>query len=183
MLEYGQGDAWALPLLFGAGLLSSLAPQVREALSQMLPENTNIMGVAVISGVVLGAVQALIWPPLLQSAARLLGGVGRLRGSRLAAGWSSLPVLVSYLLAPLGVSDDALVAAFGVVSFFLSVWTIYLLVHSLAAAQRLSASRALLSVVLGAVLTAAALLAVGFAAALVLTLLGVTPQSFPGTGL
>ena len=101
LLQFGQGDRWALPLLLGAGLLSSLAPQVREALAPLLPAGTNVLNVAIVSGLVLGTLQALAWPLMLQGAAKLLGGQGTLRASRLAAAWSSLPVLVSYLLSPL----------------------------------------------------------------------------------
>ncbi|WP_181391962.1 YIP1 family protein [Deinococcus irradiatisoli] len=179
MVQFGQGDAWARPLLLGAGLLSSLAPQVRAALAQMLPQNANVLGVALVSGLVLGGLQAFIWPALLQLACRWLGGQGTPRATRLAAAWSSLPVLLSYVLAPLGGSGDvadAGAALYGVVSLLLSAWTLALLVRSLGAAQRLTPFKAGLSVLLGGVLLFVALLAAGFLAALVLVALGISPQ-------
>ncbi|AZI42487.1 hypothetical protein EHF33_06765 [Deinococcus psychrotolerans] len=186
MLQHGQGDAWALPLLFGAGLLSSLAPQVREMLVPMLPSGTNVFTVAVVSGVLLGGLQALGWPPMLRTASKWLGGSGNLRASRLAAGWSCLPVLLSYILAPLGGSAEAGAVPtlggvlFGFFSLLLSVWTLLLLVQSLAAAQRLSVPRAALSVLIGAVMLLAALVALGFLAALILVALGLKVSALPG---
>ena len=179
MLQFGQGDSWALPLLLGAGLLSSLAPQVREALAQLLPAGTNVLNVAVVSGLVLGALQALGWPLMLQGAARLLGGQGNLRASRLAAAWSSLPVLVSYLLSPLMNGESAGAALLSGLSLLLSGWTLLLLVQSLAAAQRLTVLKSALSVLLGGFMLLIALVCAGFVAALVLVALGVTPQQFP----
>jgi len=179
MLQFGQGDSWALPLLLGAGLLSSLAPQVREALAPLLPAGTNVLNVAVVSGLVLGTLQALGWPLMLQGASRLLGGQGTLRASRLAAAWSSLPVLVSYLLSPLMSGESAGAALLSGLSLLFSGWTLLLLVQSLAAAQRLTPLRSALSVVLSALMLLIALVFAGFIAALVLVALGVTPQQFP----
>ena len=182
MLAFNQGDAWALPLLFGGGLLSSLAPQVRELLAASLPQGTNVMSVAVIGGVVLGIVQALIWPPLLALASRWLGGQGHLRATRLAAAWSSLPLLLSSLLAPLGGSSltpTAGTAFYGLFNLLLSFWAVALLVLSLSAAQRLSLGRAALSALIGGVLFVVVLILAGVAASLVLVSLGVSPGSLP----
>lgn len=182
MLQFGQGDAWALPLLLGAGLLSSISPQVRFALEQLLPAGSNVLGVALISGVVLGGLQALVWPPLLQAACRLLGGQGSVRGTRLAAAWSSLPVLLSYVLAPLGGSGEAASAGslfYSVLSLMLSVWTLMLLVQSLSAGQRLPLLRSAGAVLLGGAFLLMALVAAGFLAALVMVALGVTPPPLP----
>ncbi len=180
MLQYGQGDAWALPLLLGGGVLSSLAPQTRELLAQTLPEGVNVLNVALIGGVTLGVVQALIWPPLLQLASRWLGGQGHLRASRLAAAWSSLPLLLSSLLAPLGGSVDAPTlgtAFYGLLNLLLTVWTMVLLVRSLAAAQRLETGKTVLAVLIGGLLFVAALFAAGIVAALGLVLLGIGPEA------
>lgn len=181
MLRFGQGDAWALPLLFGAGLLSSLAPQVRQALSELFPQGTNIVNVALVTGLILGAVQAWLWPPLLQLAAKALGGQGTLRASRLAAAWSSLPVLLSYVIAPLfGVATVSASAAFySSFSFFLTIWTLLLLTRSLAAGQSLPPFKALLALLLGGIFLGVALMVVGVLAALVLVALGITPEQMP----
>jgi Yip1 domain len=182
LLQFGQGDAWALPLLFGTGLLLFLAPQAREAMTQtqLLPPGTAVLNVALILGIVVGAMQALLWPLALWGVARLLGGQGTLRGARLAAAWSSLPVLLSYVLAPLGAdSTSALGALYGTLSFFLTGWTLYLLVQSLAAAQRFSSGRAVGSVLIGGLLFVLALFFACIVAAVVLVLLGVRPPQLP----
>ncbi|WP_293912133.1 hypothetical protein [Deinococcus sp.] len=180
MLQFGQGDAWAMPLLFAGGLLPFLAPQVRELLALRLPPGTNVLNVALVVGAVVGALQALVWPLGLLGAGRVLGGAGTLRGVRLAAAWSSLPLLLSYVLAPLGAdSASALAALYGALSLVLTGWSLLLLVQSLAVAQRLSPGRAVGSVLLGFLLFASALFATCFVAALVLVLLGVTPEQMP----
>ena len=180
MLQYGQGDVWALPLLFAAGLLPFLAPQVREAFAQVLPAGTKVLNVALILGVVVAAMQALVWPLALLGAARLLGGQGSLRSARLAAAWSSLPVLLSYLLAPLAADTASVLGAvYGTFSFFLTGWTLLLLLQSLASAQRLSFGKALGSVLIGGALFVLALFVACIVAALVLVLLGVRPGQLP----
>ena len=178
MLRFHQGDAWALPLLFGGGVLSSLAPQVRELLAASLPQGRNLLAVVIVSGVMLGLAQALIWPPLLNLGSRWLGGQGQVRATRLSAAWSSLPLLLSSLLAPLGGSVAAPTAGaafYGLLNLLLSLWTLVLLVQSLAAAQHLSTGKAVLGVLIGGLMFVVALIAAGVVAALLLALFWLTP--------
>ncbi len=156
LLNTAQGDYWAVPLLVAGGVFSALSPQMREQLLAYFPElnASNIQGAALMLGLLSGFLQAALWPVLLYWGAKLLGGKVTatqsapkpVRPARLAAAWSSLPVLLGYLLAPLGMGDAAVV--FSGVSALLSFWSLILLAHMLAAGYQLKAPRGALAVLL-----------------------------------
>lgn len=181
LLVTREGDYWATPLLVAGGLLAALSPQMREELLSMAAKlkvegvAEHIQGVQITLGIISGVLQAALWPLLLHGCASLLGGKAspnsetaaarpsfgeRLRPTRLAAGWSSLPVLFGTLLAPLGQGETG--ALLGLLNMSLSVWSLVLLSHMLGEGYGIGPAKGALSVLLSGI--------VGFAFFFALTL-------------
>lgn len=172
LMDTRVGDDWATPLLVAGGLLPALGPQMREQLliiGKDIPELTaqTVTGVALVLGVLSGVLQATFWPLLLHLAARLMGTAGTpWRGARLAAAWSSLPVLLCTLLSPL--LGDLL----PLLTLPLSLWSLVLLAFMLARGYGLGTGQGAVAVGLALLLGLALLTAM----MVLLALLGVSAR-------
>lgn len=157
LLSTRIGDDWVWPLLLAGGILGAMSPQMRQELlslpAELRPPELNeqtILGVTLALGVLSGLLQAALWPALLHGAAKVLGGAApTLRPARLAAAWSTLPILLGTLLAPLAAADTGVAELLGGLNVLLSIWSLVLLAHMLGAGYGLDPSRGALAILLG----------------------------------
>lgn len=157
---------WVLPLGALAGISSTLDQASIKSLGDQfnLPE---ILGIAIIGGILVGILMLFISGALLRLTGKWLGGVATQQQIRAAIAWSSVPLVFSMLLwipqyalvgnelftteTPILNSNPTLLLAtlgFMVLELVLAIWGLVIFLKCLGQVQKLSVWKALANAII-----------------------------------